>query len=908
MVGWLISGLMKKNNWGILLILGILFLVVYRAFFQPGLLVFGDAPYFFTENLKELFNKPLLWGWRGINFGGDQSLVLWLYLPTYLMGFLNHYLYFSSELLIRIVFYFPAAIFSLVGSWYYLKEFNIQAKPRFFGSLLYGFNSYFLTILDGGQIGVGLSYGLFPISLIWLNRWVKRGDRGSFVRALILICLISNVDLRVGLIVFLTEGLVLFFQLIVERKVKILQGLVRLITLAPGFLLLNAFFLLPLFRNLIGGDQGDLSEGLVSRNWVSLIDTLALYNPHFPNNEFGKISHLPFWYGLLPLIILGGIWRKEKIIKIFSGVFLILAFVAKGGNDPLGNIYSLLVEKLPLGMAFRDSTKFYIPLILMAAVLASLNIGWWLERLRKRRIVSGVVATSLFIYLVMLINPAIYPGMSGALRMVNFNQDERYINFQLQNSTGQFRTAFFPERPPLMFSSQSKEAVDGNGFYKELPFASLIKGDYDLYYFLHDNVSGDLFRLLGIKYALFPLDHRQKSYTPQEQINRREFEQFVKSLGFFKPLNWPVSFPAFEVSSFLPKIFLEDRLMVVVGGADIYQFLKTNFNFSLYKAGFVFVEDGLLDQNIVEKLSAQNAMLIFNNKGLLDLEMWLAQKSLISFSYLRHRDWGYFEAGDYLKWRYLLLQNGIDSSDLAYRQGVYYSSIKDEVMKMDFEIARKDRYYLMIRGVSASQSASLSLEVVDGNFQVESSHQGFSWSKIGPIELDIGNTQVVVKNLGGFQAINEIGLVSTKDFGLAEDKANQLSARIPVFDRQKEADWTRLKQTLEGLDTKAVAISKVDPTTYHLIVPKLDANWLVFSDHYHPGWQLQGSGQGPWPFYSMINGFLIGPRSTEDLTLEYRPQSQVDLGLIISAIAGLGLAVWGVFGFQFWYSKDSPKK
>ena len=356
------------------------YLLIYQAFFTGSPLSWGDAPYFYTENLKELFSKPLLWNFRNDNFGQPQSSLLWLFLPTFSYGVLAYLFNLSSEVLIRLVFYFPATILSIVGAWVFLGQVTVNRWGRFIGSFLYAFNTYFLMLLDGGQIGVALAYGFFPLSAFaFLQCWNKPNLR-NYLFALVTFFLISNTDLRIFLILILFVGLwqlIGFFSFresLLERK--------KIIFLCGLFLsaaALNAFWIIPFLTNYSALGAGTVLEG--GANLPTFVDSLLLFQPHFPNNEFGKLSTAPVYFWLLPLITLSGLFflRSEKIFqrKFKLGLvllLLLLAFLAKGGNPPGGEIYNLAVNYLPLGVAFRDSSKFYIPLILVFSVL--LGLSW----------------------------------------------------------------------------------------------------------------------------------------------------------------------------------------------------------------------------------------------------------------------------------------------------------------------------------------------------------------------------------------------------------------------------------------------------------------------------------------------------------------------------------------------------
>ncbi len=147
---------MKKILW--ILALFVAILVVFQAFFKVGPLAWGDAPFFYPHGLKELITEPLAWTNRGIDFGGINLLV-WLSPLTILYGILGSLLKLGNDLTIRILFYFPAVIFSVIGIYSLTRYLKFSRTVSFFASLVYVLNTYFLLVVDGGQVGFALAYG-----------------------------------------------------------------------------------------------------------------------------------------------------------------------------------------------------------------------------------------------------------------------------------------------------------------------------------------------------------------------------------------------------------------------------------------------------------------------------------------------------------------------------------------------------------------------------------------------------------------------------------------------------------------------------------------------------------------------------------------------------------------------------
>ena len=139
--------------------------VVFMPFFKSFHLVWGDAPFYWPEGLKELVTKPLIWTEKGIPFGG-KNLALWLSPLMILYGSLNKFLGLNNDLIIRILFYFPSVAFAMVGMYSLTKYLKLSKIVQFFSIFVYIFNTYYLLLIDGGQVGVALAYGIFPLTIL----------------------------------------------------------------------------------------------------------------------------------------------------------------------------------------------------------------------------------------------------------------------------------------------------------------------------------------------------------------------------------------------------------------------------------------------------------------------------------------------------------------------------------------------------------------------------------------------------------------------------------------------------------------------------------------------------------------------------------------------------------------------
>ena len=301
---------MKKIIFKLLVVIGFLIplFFVFKSFFSGTNLVWSDAPFFNQISIKELFSEPEFWTQRGNNFGGI-NIFLWLSPWMFLYGILGKLLSLDNGLVIRILFYFPSLILSIVGPILLSRYLKLGKITSFFASFLYVFNTYYLLLVDGGQVGIALAYGLFPLVILALKKIIDLGGIKYFTLGLVLSFLLTTVEPRLFIIAFLVIVLWFLFDLFVDKKTINYKNLLLVLLIGLIIVPLNLYWLYPILKT------GELSLGtsVTGLQLTSLLNGLFLYQPHWPNNVFGNITYPPFYYVLIPILIFANLlFQKNK--------------------------------------------------------------------------------------------------------------------------------------------------------------------------------------------------------------------------------------------------------------------------------------------------------------------------------------------------------------------------------------------------------------------------------------------------------------------------------------------------------------------------------------------------------------------------------------------------------------------
>lgn len=875
--------MIKSKALIIVLVFLIPYLLVYRVFFTPAPLVWGDAPYFYPENLNQLFNPPFSWDNIFDNFGRDVSFKLWLYIPTFLYGLLYKVFGFNNDILIRLIFYFPSTIFSLVGIYLLVRKFNKNIWANILGSLFYGFNTYLLLLIDGGQIGIALAFGLFPLVILSISNFLKEKNVKNFTISILFLFLIFNTDLRVALVAVLTSMLL---EVASYGDLKILLNKYLLtISLVIVVLLLCGFWVWPFLNS---GGVGNLQATSDEKSFVTILHSLFVYQPHFPGNEFGRTQYPPFYFfGVLALVLLPLVLSQSKQNIKLVLTFLLFVFLTKGNSDPLGFLYLNALNVLPFGSAFRDSSKFFIPLLLIASILISISTEQ-LFKLSNRVSYKRAIFILVYGYLLFLIYPALIGGLTGVLAGKPYPLNYQKIYQEINKEQGFFRTVWFPDKNSFALSIWNKEVISANQLYQEVPFSSMILGSYDLYNFLSNDQQSDWYSLLGIKYAFFPDNERKKTWTPKEKYERQLFLNYVDKIPGFEKLNWTGNVVGYKVSNPKPKIFSQDKVFLVLGDASIYRFWKENFEIGLSDIGFIFLEDGMLNIKDLWLLPKDSAALVAKDRSLEDLRMVVNLANFIDYKKIIQNDWGKILGNQRIQWKYELLKQGIENNDLGFGKDYFYSSIADEKIDLQYDVRQKEKYYLGFRQISATSSGGISVKVKDKTADVVANmSDNFQWQLLGPFDLSMGKVSIEFTNKRGFNAINSPILLKEKDLLDSKSKTDELVFRFQFIDIDKASNSEIF--TLRG-NQNFLRYQEVNPTEYRVNLDMSRGTWLIFSDRFSSGWRLDG--QQSYPMYSMINGFYVGrDLSKSELTLEYYPQRQVKVGMLISVSSALILII-----------------
>lgn len=853
-------------------------LLTFKAIFSNGPAVWGDAPYFYPESFRIFFAEPLVWESRG-KLGVVNDLYF-LYPIMLVYRYLGAFWGLGNDVIIRLLFYFPALFFAFLGPFKFSRYLGFSALVSFFASLIYLINTYFILILDGGQIGVVLAYGLFPIALLNLLRLKKYQTLSQFFISLASFLMIIAADVRFAVIAVLATIFWLGFERSSPSKKFSIKHLKIPALFTISTLAIGSYWILPLFVLEPTTGSGVRSELLL----INILHPLLLFSPHWPFNEFGKISP-PYWFfGGVPILVFLNLFFKKKWYTLALIInFLLFVFLAKGDTGFLGGAYAWLVDNVPMGGAFRDSTKFFAPLLLYTGILIGLSVEN-LSRLFKKTPISFLITALIFGYLVFLASPAITGNMNGVLAKREFPQDIKITTELISNEKNFLRTVWFPERHPLSYQTEDMPALDARVLVDLRPFASINTGISDRFNFLHNKQYLEWLDILGVKYMIFSGDTHKVLPDREKEDDWSRLLNLAKEDEGLSQVSLGTSFSVYQTKHQKPRIFTVDKIFAVLGGDDIYQKLfDLNEKFSIGDQGFVFLDDGKFNPRSLGSIASESAVLLLNDKEKLDLALSLLSDFFVSPSSNLNSQWAVRSTEEYLKWKFEFLVNNLKSSEFDYGKGIAFSSIPNEKLNFNLDVKEEADYILAVRHMAATGSNNLQLSINNHEEEIPSNTSGtFSWF-IKEVRLHSGIQSLVIKNTGGFQVVNVVALIPRQKWEEAGKFSEAIINKFPVVNTNTNHwfDDPVLFSEWQGVDYQME-----NPSEYNISAPK-GSNWLVFTDSYHPSWILKsGSEVSSQPFYSTVNGFYIG-ESALDGRLTFKEHQKVLFGVYVSLFSAL---------------------
>ena len=395
--------------------------------------VANDLHVTFLENVREQFNIPFAWGSQGTTGLGEYSVsFLWSW-PVHLIFGLFSFLGVSHNLLNQVLALAPILLLGIWGMGRLLSYFGVKSWGRWVATLFYLINTYILLVIDGGQLSIGLAYAFFPISFLAVEKSLK-GNLRQKILAGLAVSALGFFDIRfvyvLGVLLFLR---LLWGTLFLSRK-NLLPWLFSWVksglVIGLVMLALNAYWILPAIlakKPALPATYQRITQ-VSFLSFAEIKHSLFLLAPHWYKNVFGKTTPFRSEFLAIPLLaFLALILKRKKEVWFWGLVGLTGAFLVKGANPPLPQVYPWLFANIPGFSLFRDPTKFFFLVALSYSVLIGTTVAEltkrfdWKLKIGKWKLTF--VPLFLAAYFLLLISPAYTGKMTGTFSNPPYQRD-----------------------------------------------------------------------------------------------------------------------------------------------------------------------------------------------------------------------------------------------------------------------------------------------------------------------------------------------------------------------------------------------------------------------------------------------------------------------------------------------------
>ena len=348
--------------------------------------------------MKNIFNASLFTWFDGINAGIRNSfgptlipVNFVLYAPIFL-GIQSPW--FIARYQIILTLFFSLTFFYLFAAqilrMYFSKiDLGIRNSIGIISSIFFVFNNYIFTEIIFGSNVMYMSLAFVPLLLYAFFRYISTSRISSLYLMTLSITIIGSTLQHLVLAYVFLLLLCMGF-----RRFKLF------IAIAVLHVILSLYWILPLvvtFTQIQGTElASNYSVGLTkgASNFISALINMDYFgNRDMYRIALGDESLSRLWtinaYILLLVILSSTYFRgrlprnAQKVLIIFSVIFLVAIVFLKGGREPFGNVIIALYEKIPILNLYRSLQHYLSFYIISASTMLFFSCAYLAQKGRK---------------------------------------------------------------------------------------------------------------------------------------------------------------------------------------------------------------------------------------------------------------------------------------------------------------------------------------------------------------------------------------------------------------------------------------------------------------------------------------------------------------------------------------------
>lgn len=515
----------------------------------------GDSGFYFAEQLRLLSWLPQIWHSES-GFGVSTLVRMWFDYPYYLiikvLSSLGLSWWFIDKIIWIVIIFL--AFYGLRNLAKYVLRNNHAAN---ISSIIYATNTYFLLLFVGGQPGVACAFALAPLVFMVCIREIDMQSidiRGQLSRGLWLSALIA-ADLRVAYMVII--AVFVYFLCVVRnvpRKIVAIYNCFVAPLIVAGFV--HFYWILPTV--VVGGSVDTLGSEFTNPGMLRFLSfadfshALGLLHPNWPENLFGKIYFMQPEFLIIPLLAFSSLaWGRQKAINnkqpnrllftvycpFFAFLALLGAFLSKGVNEPLGEIFQWMFVHVPGFIMFRDPTKFYLYIALSYSILIPSSIMFISDVLSERLKISlhkiqNFVTVGFVIFWLITLRAAFTGDVKGNFRPLELPREYIRLKDLLLTDNKPARTLWIPKKEKFVFDSEIHPSLNADQVFGNASLSAIMT-------LIQTPEFTNSLNASGVGYVIVPIDVEKRFFLQDYKFSEENRNSLIAKLdqsGFHRDL------------------------------------------------------------------------------------------------------------------------------------------------------------------------------------------------------------------------------------------------------------------------------------------------------------------------------------------------------------------------------------
>ncbi len=502
-----------------ILLLCIAIITHWSWFSNLSILTSGDWGYQSAITLKEFLAFPQLWTNTSM---GAVNVTASFYPFQLLYGLLAN-ANFSYGLIERIVFMWPLVFFSVFSSYFLIKKNINSVIAAFIGSLIYAYNTYFLSI-QTGHLTLMTAFALAPLGFLFFQKVLESKKMFYAVVSGLILFFISFYEFRAFyIIVFVLGFYYLYYQFILQRttnkKTFIMTALYASLPLIIVGLL-NLYWLLGFVNMGTLATNTIFSRSLFGNEFLNINYAFTLFHPFWTGGHTTDFIQqtIPIHFLLIPLAAILGLFlqRRNPYVLFFGIIALLGILLTKQVGQPFSGFYPWLYDNFPGFNAYREASKFFFLIVLGYSVLIAAFIDWiWKNWSKGKWKIYGKYAATILIAILTLWNtkPLITSEIQTLFVARHIPHDYEVLSSFINNQDTFSRTLWVPTYSRWATYTNNHPQVSAvdqiNGSWQEITEAERKLDKYTEAELVIKNlqkpIADNLLDNSSIKYVIIPL-------------------------------------------------------------------------------------------------------------------------------------------------------------------------------------------------------------------------------------------------------------------------------------------------------------------------------------------------------------------------------------------------------------------